>query len=203
MAYFPFFMDITGADCLIVGGGTVALRKVQKLLPYSPHITVISPELSPEICAIEGISILKRGFLPEDIDGRMFVIAATDDKSLNRSVAALCKDRRISVNSVDDRENCSFIFPSLVKRGELSIGISTGGASPTAAIYLKNQINALLPEEFPEILKFLDSLRGDVKARIPDEHRRAALFSRLFDECFEKKRPLTSSEYEALMGSLE
>ena len=137
MGYFPFFVDLEGQPGLIVGGGTVALRKADKLLPYGPHLTVVSPHILPELERIPGLTLSRREFSPADLDGMLFAIAATDDRGLNRRIAELCRERHIPVNAVDDREACSFLFPALVKRGDLSVGISTGGASPTAAIWLK------------------------------------------------------------------
>ena len=166
MSYFPFFMEMEGRPGLIVGGGVVACRKVEKLLPYGPRLTVVAPEIAPEIAAVNGLTLLRRPFRPEDLEGMVFVISAAPP--VNRQVAELCHERHLPVNVVDDRELCSFLFPALVKRGSLSVGISTGGASPTAAIYLKEQIAALLPENFEELLAFLDSLRPALKAEIPE-----------------------------------
>ena len=181
MSYFPFFMEMEGRPGLIVGGGTVACRKVEKLLPYGPRLTVVAPEIAPEIAAVKGLTLLRRPFCPEDLEGMAFVISAAPP--VNRQVAELCRERHLPVNVVDNRELCSFLFPALVKRGSLSVGISTGGASPTAAIYLKEQIAALLPENFEELLAFLDSLRPMLKVEIPEEARRSKAFSRLFRSC--------------------
>ena len=119
MGYFPFFVDLEGQPGLIVGGGTVALRKADKLLPYGPHLTVVSPHILPELERIPGLTLSRREFSPADLDGMLFAIAATDDRDLNRRIAELCRERHIPVNAVDDREACSFLFPALVKRGDL------------------------------------------------------------------------------------
>jgi len=197
MSYFPFFMEMEGRPGLIVGGGTVACRKVEKLLPYGPRLTVVAPEIAPEIAAAEGVTLLYRPFQPEDLEGKAFVISAAPP--VNRQVSELCHQQNIPVNVVDDRELCSFLFPALVKRGSMSVGISTGGASPTAAIYLKEQIAALLPENFQELLIFLDSLRPALKAEIPEESLRAQAFSRLFRSCMAAERPLTPEEVRDIL----
>ena len=127
------------------------------------------------------------------------VIAATDDTELNRRISTACREQNIPVNVVDDRENCTFLFPCLVQKGELSVGISTGGASPTAAVWLKEQISHMIPTDFDEILLWLEHLRPRFKAEIPEEHRRAALFSAAFRACLEKARPLTQEELDKLM----
>ena len=129
---------------------------------------------------------------------------------MNRRIAALCRAAGIPVNAVDDKEACTFLFPALVRRGPLSIGISTGGASPSAAVFVKERVEACLPvprdtdgaDGFGEILAYLASLRPRVKGEIGEESLRAALFSALFDACLERGRPLTEEEYAALMGQV-
>ncbi len=198
MAYFPFFVDIEGKSALIVGGGRVAARKIEKLLPYGPSITVAAPYIDGRICAIPGLELIEAPFSPEMLEGRSFVIAATNDGELNGRVSRLCAQRGIPVNVVDDRELCSFLFPALVKRGAMSVGISTGGASPSAAIWLKERVEELLPPELPELLDWLESVRPDMKRRIPDERERAEAFRRLFEQCMETGRVPPGEEYGEL-----
>lgn len=200
MAYFPFFMDIAGQPGLIIGGGTVALRKVEKLLPYGPELTVVSPDFCPELEEMEGIFRIRREFSPQDVENRAFVIAASDDRAVNRRAAELCRARGIPVNAVDDREACTFLFPALVRRGELSVGISTGGASPTAAIWLKERIGELLPENFGELLDWLDSLRDRVRREVPEERDRKRVFQALFARCMASGAPCGEEELRALMA---
>ena len=180
MAYFPVFMDITGQEVLIVGGGTVAFRKVEKLLPYEPQITLVAPNVDARIRAHTEVNIFECEFEELMLEKKKLVIAATDDRALNTRIAALCREKGIPVNAVDQREDCTFLFPALVKRGELSIGISTGGASPTAAIYLKNQISELLPNNFDSIITFLEQKREYIKTVSPSEQIRAKIFKGLF-----------------------
>lgn len=193
MAYFPFFVDLEGQRGLIVGGGTVALRKAEKLLPYGPALTVVAPEPVSELAALP-VELTRREFQPEDLDRADFVIAATDNEEENHRISALCQGRKIPVNVVDDKEACSFLFPALVRRGNLSVGVSTGGSSPTAAIWLKEQIEGLLPEQTEEILTWLEAQRPLLKERLPDQRARAARFARLFAACLERGRPLTEEE---------
>ncbi len=199
MAYFPFFVDLTGKEGLVVGGGAVALRKLEKLLPYGPHLTAAAPAFLPEIQMMESVTCLETPFTYTLLQGKDFVIAATDDLSLNRRIAAFCREKGILVNVVDDQESCTFLFPALVKRGELSVGISTGGASPSAAVYLKERISEALPERFGEILDYLASLREKVKLLIPEEGRRAGVFKALFTACMERGRPLEEQEMQAIL----
>ena len=196
MPYFPMFIDLTGQPCLIVGGGTVAARKAEKLRPYSPDLRVIAPEFVP---GFEDCTLLRRHYIPGDEDGMALVIAATDDSELNHAISAACREKNIPVNVVDDKEYCTFLFPCLVQEGELSVGISTGGASPTAAVWLKEQIAAQIPTNFDEILVYLEGLRPHIKASISDEKARSTLFSALFQACLQVGRPLTDAELEEFL----
>ena len=176
------FVQLKGAEALLVGGGTVALRKAEKLLPYGPHIKVVTPDIIPELAALPGLTLCRRPFAESDLQGTpALVIAATDEPALNRNIAALCREKRIPVNVVDDPEACGFLFPALVRRGRLSVGISTGGASPTAAVWLKERIESILPPHFGTALDRLEALRPALKAQIPEERDRAARFRAAFE----------------------
>ncbi len=221
MAYFPMFIDLDKKNVLVVGGGMVALRKVQKLLPYGAKITVIAPEIVDKLAKMEGLKIEKRCFERSDLGSdyheltnffsdnvnqitneprnaeqkkNALVIAATDNKVLNREIAQLCHDRNIPVNVVDDPEQCTFLFPALVQQGKLSVGISTSGASPTAAIYYKERIQEMVPDNIEEILDWLEEKRQQIKKQIPDQAKRAGIFRKLLDACLENGRPLTDVE---------
>lgn len=203
MACFPFFMDISGGDGLIVGGGRVALRKIEKLLPYEPRLTVCAKTFLPKLEAVPGLTLVRGSFTPALIEGKLFVISATDDNNLNSEIAALCREKRVPVNVVDDREKCTFLFPALVKRGPLSIGISTGGASPSGAVHWKREIDRLIPRDAGELLTYLDGLRETVKGAVPDGMARAAVFSILFDTCLENGWPLSDEWLDGLLGGLK
>ena len=194
MSYFPFFIDLEGREGLVIGGGSVALRKVEKLRPYGAKLTVIAPKILAELKKTEEISCMEIPFTPTALEGKMFVIAASDDPEVNHEAALLCRERGIHVNVVDDKEECSFLFPALVKRGELSVGISTGGASPTAAIWLKEQVERLLPERFDEILEWLERQRSGLKEACPLERQRSQLFAQLFAACLDQGGPLTDEQ---------
>ena len=204
MTYFPLFVDLEGRRVLIVGGGKTALGKAKRLLAYGPSLTVIAPEVVPELERLPGISVTRRAFQTDDVnDDDVFVIAATDDRQINHEISVLCKKRRIPVNVVDTPEDCTFLFPCLVRRGPLSIGISTGGASPTGAIYIKNQINDRLPDTIGEILSWLDSQRQPIKERVSREETRKVIFQHLFARCLSLNRILTPEEAEHIIRAAE
>lgn len=181
MGWFPFFIKLEGARGLLVGGGRVALRKAEKLLPFGAQLTVVAPCICPPLAALPGLTLCRRAFADSDLSPAPdFVIAATGDRALDRRIAALCRARRILVNVVDDPAACGFYFPALVQRGRLCIGISTGGASPTAAAWLRQKIEALLPPGFDGILDRLAARRKAVKAEGGSEAKRAERLQQAF-----------------------
>ncbi len=184
MAYFPFFVDIEEQNCLIAGGGIVALRKVEVLLPYGPAITVVSPEFAPELRKLaeqSGVLLKERDFRMEDLNGADFVVAATDDPALNRKISLSCRENRIPVNVVDVKDECSFIFPSIVREEDIVIGISSGGKSPTVTQDLKQKIRGVIPEGYGRLVRQLGEYRDFVKIRVPDISQRTAIFKRMVD----------------------
>ncbi len=199
MGYFPFFIELADQEGLIVGGGVTALRKLQKLLLYGPRLTVAAPEFCPEIQNTLGVTLLRQPFVDELLDGKSFVIAATDDPALNHRISLLCGRRKIPVNVVDDKEACTFLFPALVKKGELSIGISTGGASPSAAIYLKERIEALVPDNIEELLEYLEAQRETARTFFAEDSCRKAFLKELFLLCLQKERTLNQEETEQVL----
>ena len=199
MAYFPFFVELEGASGLVAGGGNVALRKVEKLLPYGPRLTVIAPRIDEKILAMPGVVCLRRAFEPGDLEGKDFAVAAAGDREVNHWISRLCRERKIPVNVVDDKEASSFLFPSLIKRGELSVGISTGGSSPSAAIYLKERFAEAVPENLPEILDFLAGERANIRQAVSCGERREMLMKELFWACMEQGGPLTREEVRRRM----
>ncbi len=184
MAYFPFFVDIEKQKCLIAGGGMVALRKVEVLLPYGPAITVVSPEFAPELKELaeqSGVLLKERDFYMEDLKEADFVVAATDDPALNRQISLSCRKNRIPVNVVDVKEECSFIFPSIVREDDVVIGISSGGKSPTVTQDLKQKIRGVIPEGYGRLVRQLGEYRDFVKIRVPDLSQRTVIFKRMVD----------------------
>lgn len=178
MAYFPFYIDIKDKNFLVVGGGNVALRKIEKLLPFEPDITVIAPVICDEIRKLDVI-ILEREFSENYLDGKFCVISATDDEEVNENIFRLCTERNILVNTVDDRDKCGFIFPALAQKNGVTVGITTEGKSPVYAKYLRKQIEELLEKSNPDIAETLSKYRGQIKAKINQEENRKAVFEKL------------------------
>lgn len=203
MSYFPFFIEIGQKPCLVVGGGRVALRKIEKLLPFGGKITVVSPAFCREVEKMEGIRRIQRKFEPADIEGMLFVIGATDDEAVNAEISTLCRKRNIPVNIVDDREKCSFFFPALVKKGEFVAGFSSGGGSPLAAQFIRNKVEAAVPEGFEKVVALLAEVRERVKREIPDSKKREQVFKRIFALALEKEGDVSEEEIDAILRKEE
>ena len=190
MPDFPMFVNLKGKRILVLGGGKVAARKVKKLAPFGGRITVVAPQAQPELEAMPGVEIRRHGFRPADLWPRpAMVIAATDDRQVNARASRLCRRFRIPVNVADNGPESSFLFPALVNQGDFSAGISTGGASPTAAVYFKERLEELVPERLEEILDYLEEKRAELKRTLPDQSARAAAMRELLDTCLELGRP--------------
>ena len=194
MSYFPFFMDIGQKCCLVVGGGTVAFRKIEKLLPFGVEITVVSPSFCAEIEQTEGIRRICRRFCAEDVEGMFFVIGATDCESVNAEIAAVCRAKNIPVNIVDDAEKCTFFFPALVKKGAFVAGFSTGGASPLAARYIREQVEDAIPTGFAAVIDLMAEVRGLVKQKFADSRKREQVLRKIFRLALEKNGEVSPEE---------
>lgn len=180
MGYFPFFVDVENQNCLVVGGGVVALRKIEKLLPFNPNITVVSPKVHKEILSIKNINIIKRKFDFNDLNEKSFVITATDDKTLNKEIYNSCEENNIPVNTVDDKDKCSFIFPALARNNGVTVAISTSGKSPLYAKYLRKKIENLI-QDSESIVDNLSKYREKIKNEISLEENRKVAFEKLLD----------------------
>ena len=198
MAYFPLFIDLTGKTVLIAGGGPVAARKARVLLDGGPRGGVCAPRCVPELEQLSGAELLRQPFVPELLEGISLAVAATDDRQLNHAVAQLCRERSIPVNVADSREDSTFLFPAVVRRGRLSVGISTGGASPAASAWARKAVEEALPPDLEPILDWLAEVRETVKGALPQPEHRAA-FARLLSAALEAGRPLTPGELRAVL----
>ena len=200
MAYFPLFIDLNQKQGLVVGGGAVAARKIRTLLPYGPHLTVCAPSVLPELEALPGLPLRRDPFSPALLEGAFFVIAATDDQELNSHIARLCRERNIPVNVADPGTESTFLFPSVVRRGPLTVGISTGGKSPSAAHYLKEQIEGLLPDNLEAILLWMDAAREELKGSALSQPQCSTCLSRLFSAALQAGGPLSREETQFLLS---
>jgi len=181
---FPITVDLAGRSCLVVGGGTVALRKVKNLLQCGAIIEVVSPSFCEELAVMgkEGlVSLNTRKFKDHDLNGRMLVFAATNDEITNQRIYELCRERNILVNTVDDPERCNFLVPAIMRRGALTIAINTEGKSPMLARRIRIDMENRYGSEYADYLELLGEARAVVKNTIDQESARRLLFEKILD----------------------
>jgi precorrin-2 dehydrogenase/sirohydrochlorin ferrochelatase len=182
MRYFPIQLDIRNRHCLVVGGGGVGTRKVKSLLACGARVTVVSPAASKELkdLADRGeVSLRRREYASEDLQGVFLVIGATDDESLNRRISADAEDLRLLCNIADRPDKCNFILPAVVQRGDLVITVSTSGQSPALAKKLRRDLQAQFGDEYARLLELMGAIRKRLlaEAHAPEEHK--PIFERL------------------------
>jgi len=180
MKYYPIFVRMDGKTCLVVGGGDVATQKVEALLDAGAVVRVISPSLTPrlsELAAATAIEWRERVYGDGDLEGIFLVIAATSDENLHERIDRDAELAGVLLNVVDRPRWCDFIVPSIARRGELTVAVSTAGASPAFARRVRQDIEQLLGPEYERALTLLSRLR----ARLREEQRSFAERQRIFD----------------------
>ena len=161
---YPVNLVVEGRRCLVVGGGSVAARKVEGLLACGAHVHVVAPDVDEEIRGWPEVTVDQRPYRREDLVGRRLVIAATDSPAVNRAVFVDCEEAGIWVCGADDPENCSFTLPSVVRRGSLVLTVSTGGRSPAVARWLRERLEAEIGPEYESLLELVADHRAAIKA---------------------------------------
>ncbi len=183
-SYYPLSVDLRNKKVVVVGGGGVAERKVQGLLSAGAHVKLVSPEVTEALgkMAADGlIHHVARAFVPEDLDKAWLVIAATDDTEVQELVYKEALSQRIFCNVVDLPEFCSFIVPSVVRRGDLCLSISTGGKSPALAQHLRKELEQSLGSFYGDYVSLLGELRQLIIKSYEDPVTRKDLCQSLAD----------------------
>jgi precorrin-2 dehydrogenase/sirohydrochlorin ferrochelatase len=199
--YYPAFLDLAGRAALVVGAGRVGEGKVRGLLDGGARVRVVSVEATEQVrrWADEGrIELRLRPYESADLDGRFLVIAATERNDVNERVWSDAEARNMLCNVVDVPRLCNFILPSIMRRGDLAVAVSTAGASPALARKLRLEIEASHGEEYALALELLGSLREGLKERYPDPRDRKVLFERIvYSNLVELVRAGNTDEIEA------
>jgi precorrin-2 dehydrogenase/sirohydrochlorin ferrochelatase len=165
--YFPAFLDLRGRRCLVVGGGAIGERKAKDLVDCGARVTVVSPAITPGLRALAASDLVAhraRKFLRSDVRGCAVVIAATGSARVDDAVAAEARRRNALVNVVDRPAHCDFIVPSVLRRGELQIAVSTGGRSPALAREIRRRLEPLFGPELAEMVEQVGRERARARA---------------------------------------
>ncbi len=182
MDYLPIFCRLDNKPVLLVGGGEVAERKARLLLDAGAQLTVVAPDLDPELAELAAngsIEWLAGEFAPQQLTGKWLVVAATDRREVNALVYQSANMARIFANVVDDPKRSSFIMPSIIDRSPLMVAISSGGKAPVLARLLREKLEALLPQHLGAVAAFAGSLRDRVKTRFASMGERRRFWERL------------------------
>jgi uroporphyrin-III C-methyltransferase/precorrin-2 dehydrogenase/sirohydrochlorin ferrochelatase len=184
MHYLPIALDVRTRACLVVGGGQVALRKIEWLRSAGAEVRVVAKLACAELHALAAAAALElheRSYGDADLDGCTLVVAATDDRALNARVSDEARARGLLVNVVDQPELCTFIVPALVTRAPLVVGISSEGSSPVLARLVRRRIEAMLPLTLGALALFARRHRARVRAAIDDATARRVFWERVLD----------------------
>ena len=183
MDYLPLFVDVAGRQCLLVGAGDVAHRKLKLLIGAGARVTVVAPVVDDEVRALcaDHCDIKLRRFVPDDVIGMLLVVAATDDSDVNRLVYESANQHAVLVNTVDDAALSSAIFPSIIDRSPVIVAISTGGRSPTLARRIRALIEARLPSGLGKAAEVMERWRKHVREAIADTPSRRRFWDDLLD----------------------
>ena len=182
--YYPVYIQLQGQPCVVIGGGNIAEGKVDGLLAAQANVTVISPAITARLHLLateQQIAYLPREYQTGDLTGAFLVICATDRTEINHAVWQEATANRQLVNVVDDTPRCNFIAPSILRKGDLTIAISTSGKAPALAVRLKERLQGELGPEYARFLELAGELREPLARHIPDFETRKALWYEIVD----------------------
>ncbi|HEZ4391244.1 TPA: siroheme synthase, partial [Neisseria meningitidis] len=208
MNYFPIFANLAGRPVLVVGGGAVAARKISLLLKAGAEVRVAAKHLNTELSALAAenkILWLAEEFRAEHIRTVFLIIAASSDQALNRRVFQLAESCQKPVNVVDDRDYCSFIFPSIINRNPIQIAVSSSGSAPVLARLLREKLEALLPPSLGDMAEISGRWRDAVKAKLKSVTERRRFWEKQFNGRFAAlvKNQQTAQAEQELAKQLE
>lgn len=175
-------LNLSGTFCTVVGGGQVALRKVQALLAEGAEVTVISPALIPELAAMQDRFVwMKNSYKDGLLEGSFLVIAATDQRDINQQIARWCQENQVLVNVVDSKKESNFIVNAAVKQGDLLIAVSTNGISPAVSRTIRQELEQQYGPEYAIMLELIAQARAEAMKTIKDEAKRRQFLQSLAD----------------------
>lgn len=176
MNRFPLCINLEDKRFLIVGYGRIAKRKLKAISEFTSNIKIITKELTEEELS-KGIEIVNKCFDEKDLEGVDFVITATGSREQDEAIVAACKSRGIPVNAADDREECDFFLPGIIKRGDLVVSVSTYGKSPAYSKHLREQIEDIIPDNIEKVLDIMGELRKSLPSKVESQKERSLVYN--------------------------
>lgn len=202
MSFFPILLDFDGLPCLVAGGGRLGLHKAKLLLEQGADVTVIAPEICPELAALP-VQCLRRAVTAEDVAHHSLVVDATGDPAAEHVLSDACRAQRIPFNSACRVDDGSAIFPAMHREGRTVLAVSTLGASPIVSTKLRDTLAAHVPEGMDAILDAMAALRPRSREAFEDQSQRRDFLRRCLDEMLTLARPLTEAETDAMICEIK
>jgi len=181
---YPIFLEVAGARCVVVGAGPVAQRKAQALVAAGASVTVLAPQATAqiqELAASGRLEWIAEPYQAGHLDGARLVFAATDDAGLNKQIAADAHSRGALVNVAEPPEAGDFQVPASIKRGDICVAISTGGASPALARKLRETLESVIGEEYGTLARWLGEMRPGIERQVKAQNRRQQVYEAILD----------------------
>ena len=210
MDNFPIFLEIKNKPVLVIGGGDIALRKIKLLIKSKPNLTVVAKNFCEEILDLKdrySIDIIQKDFHPDDIVFPMIIIAATNNKLLNKQIAQIGGKKKIPVNVVDQPSLCTFTMGSIVERGSLVVSISSSGKAPVLVRQLREKIEMMIPDAYKDLVDLAGSLRDKVKKSIKVNNKRRIFWEKFFDveniQSFLNQNKTLTKKFNSLLRSMK
>ncbi|MEM9346002.1 MAG: bifunctional precorrin-2 dehydrogenase/sirohydrochlorin ferrochelatase [Planctomycetota bacterium] len=180
-ADLPMMLTVKGRRCLVVGAGGVGVRRAKLLAEAGAHVAMVAPQVHPS-ARVFGVQIYERGFMPEDVDGMLLVVAATSDPGVNQAVSDAALEQGVLVNRTDQASAGNLTFMTSHRDGPLTISVQTGGASASAATRIRDLLIESLDPVWPRLLSLALPTRQQIQASVSDPAKRTALLRRLTDD---------------------
>jgi precorrin-2 dehydrogenase/sirohydrochlorin ferrochelatase len=168
VGFYPLFVELAGRRCLVVGGGVVAERRVAGLLAAGAAVTVVAPALTERLRALAAAGQIvheARPYGAADVAGHELVFVAADGPGVSEAVLAEGRRAQVWVNAADDPEHCDFILPAVVRRGDLTVAIATGGRSPALTRAIREELEAYFTDDYAALAELAAEVRGELRAR--------------------------------------
>ena len=185
MAKYAIFLELSGRRTVIIGGGTVAVRKAQTLLEASARLVVVAEDidkLMTALCKNKNAELIRSKYEKTYLTGAVLAIAATNDHELNKQIYKDCQELEILCNVVDEPELCDFFLPAVVKRGDLQIAVGTDGKCPAYAGHIRKKLEKIFTEKHGEFLNELEKMRLKILSEISEEDKRKIILGKLTDD---------------------
>ena len=202
MSFFPMMLELSGAPCLVAGGGQLGAHKAKLLLENGAAVTVVAPEICPELAALS-VRMVQRTVTAEDVQGMLLVVDATGDPKARELLSAACKAKHILFNSACCADDGSAIFPAIYRQGRTVLAVSSLGASPLVSARLRDMMAAQIPDQLDRIVDAMAELRPLSRQAFSSQTQRGAFLRCCLNMMLSISRPLNEAETKAIIEEIK